>query len=65
MVAAAITGIIAYRVAKKFMGFVHLPEEIFEGFGWIDVKNIDLPAYTKKGKNPGEPAALGVLYFRY
>jgi hypothetical protein len=63
--AAAITGIIAYRITKKFMGFVRLAEEIFEGFGWSDVKNVDLPAYTKKGKKPGEPAALGVLYFRY
>ncbi len=47
------------------MGFVHLAEGIFEGFGWKDVKNIDLPALTKKGKQPGEPAALGILYFRY
>ncbi|WP_081061315.1 putative type VI secretion system effector [Burkholderia territorii] len=65
VLAAIITGIIAFRIAKKFMGFVFLAEAIFEGFGWSDVRNIDLPAYTKRRKEPGEPAALGVLYFRY
>ena len=58
-------GFITYRVARKMMGFVRLAEGIFEGFGWEDVKNIDLPAITKKGKKPGDPGALGVLYFRY
>ena len=58
-------GFITYRVARKMMGFVRLAEGIFEGFGWKDVKNIDLPAITKKGKKPGDPGALGVLYFRY
>jgi hypothetical protein len=62
---AAITGFIAYRISRKFIGFVRLAEGIFEGFGWGDVKDIDLPAITKRGKKPGEPAALGVLYFRY
>ncbi len=47
------------------MGFVRLAEGIFEGFGWKDVKNIDLPVITKKDKKPGDPAALGILYFRY
>ncbi|WP_217590395.1 putative type VI secretion system effector [Burkholderia pyrrocinia] len=56
---------VTYRVSRKMMGFVRLAEGIFEGFGWKDVKNIDLPAITKKGKKSGEPDALGVLYFRY
>jgi hypothetical protein len=60
-----IYGVIAYRVTRKLMGFVRLAEGIFEGFGWRNVKNIDLPASTKKGKKPGDPGALGVLYFRY
>jgi hypothetical protein len=47
------------------MGFVKLAEGIFEGFGWRNVKSIDLPAITKRSKKPGDPAALGVLYFRY
>ena len=58
-------GFVTYRVARKMMSFVRLAEGIFEGFGWKDVKNIDLPAITKKGKKPGDPGALGVLYFRY
>ncbi|ACD14465.1 putative type VI secretion system effector [Paraburkholderia phytofirmans] len=61
----AILGAIAYRMSRKFMGFVSLAEGIFQGFGWKDVKDIDLPAITKKSKTSGEPGALGILYFRY
>ncbi|WP_175022340.1 MULTISPECIES: putative type VI secretion system effector [Burkholderia] len=64
-VAAAIFGVIAFNISRKFMGFVRLAEGIFAGFGWKNVKNIDLPAITKKSKQSGEPGALGVLYFRY
>ncbi|MDN7560434.1 putative type VI secretion system effector [Burkholderia orbicola] len=60
-----IYGVIAYRITRKLMGFVKLAEGIFEGFGWRNVKSIDLPAISKRSKNPGDPAALGVLYFRY
>lgn len=63
--AALIYGVIAYRIAKRFMGFVRLAEGIFHVFGWPDVKNIDLPALTKKSKKPGDPGALGILFFRY
>ncbi|MDN7895621.1 putative type VI secretion system effector [Burkholderia cepacia] len=63
--AAAVYGIIAFRIARKFMGFVGLAENIFTGFGWKDVRDIDLPEITKNGKKSGEPDALGVLYFRY
>ena len=63
--AAAVYGIIAFRIARKFMGFVGLAENIFAGFGWKDVRDIDLPEVTKNGKKSGEPDALGVLYFRY
>jgi hypothetical protein len=58
-------GVIAYRIAMRFMGFVRLAEGIFQVFGWPDVKNIDLPAITKKSTKPGDPAALGILFFRY
>jgi hypothetical protein len=60
-----ISGFIAYRMSSKMMGFVQLAEGIFQGFGWSDVKNIDLPAITKKSKQSDDPGALGVLYFRY
>jgi hypothetical protein len=59
------SGIIAWRIARKYKGFVELAERIFTVFGWKDVKNIDLPAITKKNKRPGDPAALGTLFFRY
>ncbi|CAD9224027.1 conserved membrane hypothetical protein [Burkholderia cenocepacia] len=65
LIASAICGVISYRITRKLMGFVKLAEGIFEGFGWRNVKSIDLPAITKRSKKPGDPAALGVLYFRY
>lgn len=61
----AILGVIAFRISRKWMGFVTLAEGIFHGFGWKDVKDIDLPAITRKSKTPSEPGALGVLYFRH
>lgn len=63
--ATAIYGIIVFQLARKFMGFVKLAEGIFAAFGWKDVKNIDLPALTKRTKQPGDSGVLGVLYFRY
>jgi hypothetical protein len=65
LISAAIFGVIAYRISRKYLGFVRLAEGIFLGFGWPRVKHIDLPAVTKKTKAPGDPGALGVLYFRY
>lgn len=65
LISVAIFGVIAYRISRKYMGFVRLAEGVFRVFGWEGVKNIDLPAVTKKSKQPGEPGALGVLYFRY
>ncbi|MDG0027132.1 putative type VI secretion system effector [Trinickia sp. Y13] len=65
-VALALTyGVIAFRASMRFMGFVRLAEGIFRVFGWPDVQNIDLPAITRKSKKPGDPGALGILFFRY
>lgn len=61
----AIYGFFAWRIASKLMSFVRLAEGIFKAFGWKDVENIDLPAITKKTKQPGDPGPLGVMYFRY
>lgn len=65
LIGALIYGVIAFRISKRFMGFVRLAEGIFQVFGWPDVKHIDLPAITRKTKTPSDPGALGVLYFRY
>ena len=62
---ASIYGFIAINIARRFMGFVRLAEGIFQTFGWPNVKNVDLPAITKKAKKPGDPAGLGILFFRY
>jgi len=64
-IGVAIYGVIAFRISRRFMGFVHLAEGIFQVFGWPNVEHIDLPAITKKTKKPSDPGALGVLYFRY
>ncbi|WP_254074247.1 putative type VI secretion system effector [Burkholderia sp. S171] len=60
----AISGLIAINRSRKFMPAVRLAESIFAGFGWKNVKNIDLPAITKKYKLPGEGLEVGMLYFR-
>ncbi|MCM2494758.1 putative type VI secretion system effector [Burkholderia glumae] len=60
-----ILGFVAYRVSSNFSGFTRLAEGIFQVFGWKNVRDIDLPAITKKTKTPEDPGALGVLYFRY
>jgi hypothetical protein len=65
LLSAAIFGVIAYRISRKYFGFVRLAEGVFRAFGWQNVKNIDLPALTKKTKKPSDPGALGILYFRY
>jgi len=65
LLSAAIFGVIAYRISRKYFGFVRLAEGIFGAFGWPNVKHIDLPAITKRTKTPNDPGALGVLYFRY
>lgn len=56
---------IAYRISTRYVGFVGLAEGIFEVFGWPDVRNIDLPAITKKSRKPDDPSGLGILFFRY
>jgi hypothetical protein len=62
---ALIFAVITLRISKRFSGFVRLAENIFHVFGWQNVKSIDLPELTKRTKGPGDPGALGVLYFRY
>jgi hypothetical protein len=62
---ALILALVAYRTSRRFMSFVVLAESIFRGFGWQDVKNVDLPAITRKSKKPGDPPGLGIFFFRY
>ena len=59
-----IGALIAANKSRKFMPAVRLAESIFAGFGWKNVKSIDLPAITKKYRLPGEGLAMGMLYFR-
>ncbi|QTD93121.1 putative type VI secretion system effector [Burkholderia anthina] len=61
---AIVLGVVGFRISRKFMGFVRLAERVFETFGWREVKNIDLPAITKKDKAPNDPVALGVSLSR-
>jgi hypothetical protein len=65
LLGSLILAVVAYRTSRRFMGFVQLSERIFQVLGWPDVRNIDLPAITKRHKKPGDPGALGVLLFRY
>ena len=60
----ALSGLIAFNQSRKFMPAVRFAESIFAGFGWKNVKSIDLPAITKKYKVAGEGLEVGMLYFR-
>jgi hypothetical protein len=59
-----LSGLIALSQSRKFMPAVRLAESIFAGFGWKNVRSINLPAITKKYRLPGEGLAMGMLYFR-
>ena len=59
-----LSGLIAVNQSRKFMPSVRLAESIFTGFGWNNVKSIDLPAITRKYRISGEGFEVGMLYFR-
>jgi hypothetical protein len=59
-----LSALIAIGQSRKFMPAVRLAESVFAGFGWKNVRSIDLPAITKKYKLAGAGLALGMLYFR-
>jgi len=63
--AGCIYGAIAYRISRRYIGFVLLAENIFRVFGWSDVRNIDLPALTKRSRKPEDSGLLGIFFFRY
>ncbi|WP_027818429.1 putative type VI secretion system effector [Paraburkholderia bannensis] len=60
-----ITGIMAFRVSRKLMGFVKIAETIFRTFGWPDVENIDLRKTSREERRENKLPNFGVLYFRY
>jgi hypothetical protein len=47
------------------MMYVTAAERVFSAFGWEDPGNIDLPLRTKEERKPGDPAELGIFYFKY
>jgi hypothetical protein len=59
-----LSALVAASQSRKFMPAVCLAESIFAGFGWKNVKSIDLPAITKKYRLAGEGREVGMLYFR-
>jgi hypothetical protein len=60
-----VTGIIAFRVSRKFMGFVQIAEIIFETFGWPDIEHIDLRKTSIENRRENKLSHFGNLYFRY
>ncbi|NIE62652.1 putative type VI secretion system effector [Burkholderia sp. Ax-1719] len=60
-----ISGIMAFRISRKFMGFVKIAETIFRTFGWPDVENIDLRKTSVEARGENKLPNFGVLYFRY
>jgi hypothetical protein len=60
-----ISAMMAFRVSRKFMGFVRIAELIFKTFGWPDVENIDLRQTSKENRRENKLSNFGNLYFRY
>lgn len=60
-----ISGIMAFRISRKFMGFVRIAETIFTTFGWSDIENIDLRKTSREERRENKLPNFGVLYFRY
>ncbi|WP_345891114.1 putative type VI secretion system effector [Burkholderia sp. Ax-1719] len=60
-----ISGLIALRISRKFMGFVKIAETVFRTFGWPDVENIDLRKTSSEARGENKLPNFGVLYFRY
>jgi hypothetical protein len=60
-----ISGLIAFRISRKFMGFVKIAETVFRTFGWPDVENIDLRKTSVEARGENKLPNFGVLYFRY
>lgn len=60
-----ITGLITFRVSRKFMGFVKIAELIFKTFGWPDEEGIDLRKTSIENRRENKLAHFGNFYFRY
>jgi hypothetical protein len=60
-----ISGLIAFRVSRKLMGFVRIAEVIFETFGWPDIENIDLRKTSREHCLEDKPSDFENFYFRY
>lgn len=60
-----ISAVMAFRVSRKFMGFVRIAELIFKTFGWSDVENIDLRKTSRNNRQENKLGKFGNFYFRY
>jgi hypothetical protein len=61
----ALSSTIAFRISRKFMGFVRIAEIIFKTFDWPDVENIDLRQTSRDNRRENKLPNFGNLYFRY
>lgn len=62
---AVISAVMAFRVSRKFMGFVRMAELIFKTFGWPDIENIDLRKTSNENRRENKLSNFGNFYFRY
>ncbi|RQG98747.1 putative type VI secretion system effector [Paraburkholderia dinghuensis] len=60
-----VSGLMAFRISRKFMGFVKIAETIFKAFGWSDIENIDLRRTSREHRRENKLPNFGNLYFRY
>ncbi|MFH0128844.1 putative type VI secretion system effector [Variovorax sp. VaC1] len=58
-------GLMAFRLALRWMPFVRLTEKVFRTLGKSSPSNVDLVKSTKAQRKPDDPGELGTFYFRY
>ncbi|UJB30816.1 putative type VI secretion system effector [Chromobacterium sp. Beijing] len=63
IVSYALFGAYSLVTGKKFMMFVKAATQVFKTMKLPNPDNTDLPKCTKR--KPGDPGALGVMYFNY
>jgi hypothetical protein len=62
---AAFFGVMTVSMAKKWMPFVRLAEDVFRALGWTSPSGIDLVKSSKAKRRSGDPGECGTFYFRY
>lgn len=61
----AFFGLMTFSLARKWMPFVRLAENVFATLGFPNPSNVDLVKSSKAQRKPDDPGEFGTFYFRY